>query len=315
MTYCHESAAAEPLAGTAPQRRVWLIIEQPGAWGQDALRESELPAGFGAELADTVTDPEIGIALARRPDLASHERRSTRRRRLWLAHTSPGGVRMRAGSLDDIRDVLRWDWAAIKRGELPPVGRRSADPALFICTNGKKDLSCALLAREIVDELRPDPELTGQVYESSHLTGHRFAPTALLLPWGYVYGRLDVPLTRELLSRAWSGQLLNSNLRGRTCLPAWAQAAEIGVRNAEGIESVDALDVVVLRNERTLPWTIASEIMAGDGIEVRHADGRSWQVSVEQVQLAPRMVSCGKDPEPGKSWQVSAVTAADRWHR
>lgn len=313
MTYCHESAAAEPLAGTSPYRKVWLIIEQPGAWGSDALVESDLPAGFGQELKDTVTDPEIGIALARRPALQSVERRATNRRRLWLAHCSPAGVRMRSGSLDNIKDLLRWDWQAIKRGELPPVGRRSADPALFLCVNGKKDASCAIEGRKVIDALRTDPELTGQIFEATHLTGHRFAPTALLLPWGYVYGRLTEEAARSALNLAWSGQTLTSHLRGRSSLPTWAQSAEVAVRVAADTHPVDSLDVLVGRGERWLPSTMIAAPVAGDNVQVRHADGRAWSVELEQVEVAPRSLSCGKPEEPGLAWQASSVTAAADW--
>lgn len=313
-TRCSDIAATESMIGTAPFRRVWFIIEQPGAWGADALTESDLPAGFGADLKALLADTEVGVALARRPDVASVERRTTRRRRLWLAHTSPGGVRMRAGSLDDIREVLKWDWQSILRGELPPVGRRSADPVLFVCTNGKKDLCCALKAREIVDALRPDPELTGQVYESSHLTGHRFAPTALLLPTGHMYGRLDLEQTRGVLNAAWNSGVVPDSLRGRTSLPAWAQAAEIAVRKHNNITSADTLDVVVMRNERPMSATLNPAFDEKLPVQVRHADGRSWNVAVQALALAERKVSCNGSPEPGTSWQAQEPVATTPWH-
>ena len=313
MTYCHESASAEPLPGTSPYRKVWLIIEQPGAWGREALLESDLPAGFGRELMDTVTDPEIGIVLARRPALQSVERRATNRRRLWLAHSSPAGVRMRSGSLDNVRDVLRWDWQAIKRGELPPVGRRSADPAMFLCVNGKKDASCAIEGHKIIDALRNDPELTGQIFEASHITGHRFAPTALMLPWGYLYGRLTEETARAALSLAWSGKTLSSSLRGRSSLPPWAQAADIAVRNAADTHPVDSLDVVVGRGERWLPCSMIASPTADDVIEVRHSDGRAWRVELSQVRLEPRMVSCGEPEQEALAWQATVVGDQGRW--
>ena len=310
---CSESASTEPLAGSAPLRKVWFIIEQPGPWGSQAILDSNLPEGFGEELLETVTDPTIGLAVARRPDLANHERRTTRRRRLWLAHTSPGGVRMRAGSLDDIRDVLKWDWAAISRGELPPIGRRSADPVLFVCTNGKRDLCCALHARAIVDELRPDPELTGQIYEISHLGGHRFAPTALLLPTGYLYGRLSVESTREVLTSAWNGQVLPDLLRGRTSLAPWAQVAEIAVRKQFAVYGIESLDVVVVRNGKAMSSSTVNELLSDEIVQVRHRDGRTWKVQLVQEQVGPRQVSCGAESEIGQVWTATTVEALNNW--
>ena len=313
MTYCRETAAAEPLAGTSPYRKVWLVIEQPGAWGEDALLDSALPAGFGRDLKEQVDDPEISVMLARRPAMQSVERRATNRRRLWLAHTSPFGVRMRAGSLDNVKDLLRWDWQAIKRGELPPVGRRSADPALFICTNGKRDACCAVAGRKVIDDLREDPELTGQVFELSHLGGHRFAPTALMLPWGYLYGRLTPADARTALNLAWTGKTLTSHLRGRSSLPQWAQIAEIAVREASGIHAVDSFDVLVGRAGRWLPASMATSPLPDDSLQVRHTDGRAWDVELEPLDIAPRSVSCGEPLTAGSTWRASRVEPGARW--
>lgn len=311
---CHDSAMHEPMAGTAPQRRVWLIIEQPGTWGENALLESSLPNGFGEQLIAEVVSPEIGVLLARRPDIAAQERRTSNRRRIWLAHTSPAGVRMRAGSLDDVRDVLKFDWAAIKRGELPPIGRRSADPALFICTNGKRDMCCAVEGRKVIDALRGDKELTGQIYEISHIGGHRFAPTGLLLPWGYVVGRVDIDDVRNILADAWDNKLNAENMRGRSALPTWAQVAEIAVRTNVPNIGIDSLDVLVNRGGKNLPWTMAAVIDEFDTVEVRHIDGRAWRVEIELSQTAPRKISCGGDLESGSTWKVKTITNLNNWN-
>ncbi|MEY3407931.1 MAG: hypothetical protein RL038_992 [Actinomycetota bacterium] len=311
---CHDSAMHEPLAGTAPNRRVWLIIEQPGTWGENALLESSLPVGLGERLIAEIVAPEVGVLLARRPDIAAQERRTSNRRRIWLAHTSPSGVRMRAGSLDDVREVLKFDWAAIKRGELPPLGRRSADPALFICTNGKRDMCCAVEGRKVIDELRTDKELTGQIYELSHIGGHRFAPTGLLLPWGYVLGRLDADDVRAILSEAWDNRLNADYLRGRSALPTWAQVAEIAVRAKVPNLGIDSLDVLVNRGGKVLPWTMAAVIDELDLVEVRHLDGRAWRVEVALAQTAPRKISCGGELESGSAWQVNSVLELNNWH-
>lgn len=314
MTRCSDAGLAESMAGTAPQRKVWLIIEQPGTWGSNALVESNLPEGFGQLLIDKLSDPLIGIALARRPEVVSQERRTTRRRRLWLAHTAPGGVRMRAGSLDDIRDVLTFDWSAILRGELPAIGRRSADPVLFVCTNGKRDQCCAIKGRDIVDTLRPDKELTGQVYEASHLGGHRFAPTALLLPYGEMFGRLTVDATRQLLQQSWSGHMDPAFSRGRSALPAWAQAAKLEVRRRDNITGIDVLDVVMLKNGKALPLSSTAPENAEVSLQVRHHDGRAWNVEMKLEVGIERPISCGSENEVAHSWRASSVVESDRWH-
>jgi hypothetical protein len=43
-------ARGEPMAGTASTVRSWLLLEDPGPWGRDALRDARLPERVGLEL-------------------------------------------------------------------------------------------------------------------------------------------------------------------------------------------------------------------------------------------------------------------------
>jgi hypothetical protein len=314
MITCHDSAIDEPIAGTAEFKRIYLVIEQPGTWGQDALLESSLPEGFATDLKTQIDFPEVGIFLARRTDVAQTERRTTNRRRFWLAHTTPGGVRMRSGSLDNITDLLRWDWPAIIRGELPSVGRRSADPVLFLCTNGKKDQCCAVHTRKIVDELRPNPELTGQIYEASHIGGHRFAPTGILLPFGIMVGRMSTESTLELLNDAWSGVINPEFMRGRTAHPPFAQIAEIHIRKQENISQIEALDVVVLRSGKPISASSVTSLGENDVIQVRHRDGRSWNLDLQASETISRKKLCTGEEIVDPTWVIKNVSQVDNWH-
>lgn len=312
--YCSDSASQEALDGTAARKRVWLVIEQPGPWGHDALLESSLPVGVGDILKNIAAIEDVGVFLARRPDLVSHERRTSRRRRFWLAHTAVGGVRMRSGSLDDIQEVGQWDFNAILRGELPPVGRRSADPVLFVCANGKRDTCCAMKSRPIIDALRGNPEYTSQFYESSHLGGHRFAPTGLLLPWGISLGRLTERSALSILDQAWQGKISAEHIRGRSAFAHWAQTAELAIRKSHNVEGIEHLDVVVIRDQKVLPAITRSTFDETDVVQVRHRDGRGWNVLLEEYDVEPRMVSCGKKLETETAWRVLSIADAPHWH-
>ena len=45
--------AGEPRGGTAPHARVWVLLEQPGPWGRDAVHDSHLEP----EVAETAGGP------------------------------------------------------------------------------------------------------------------------------------------------------------------------------------------------------------------------------------------------------------------
>ncbi|MGD9957481.1 MAG: hypothetical protein AB7V23_15570, partial [Candidatus Nanopelagicales bacterium] len=142
--------------------------------------------------------------------------------------------------------------------------------------------------------------------EVNHLGGHRFAPTAMQLPHGYVYGRLDVAAADDVLDSAAAGRIgAVERLRGRTSAAPAAQAAAIAVRRAFAVDGLDDLDVLrrVGEHAAPLPLSFAPE----DGVaelEVRHVDGRTWSVLVRRTsgELPDRAESCGKAAVPVASW-------------
>ena len=55
----------EPMPGTAPLARAWLVLEQPGPYGRVALTESHLPAAVGAALSRAAEGTRTSVLLAR----------------------------------------------------------------------------------------------------------------------------------------------------------------------------------------------------------------------------------------------------------
>jgi hypothetical protein len=124
------------------------------------------------------------------------------------------------------------------------------------------------------------------VWECSHLGGHRFAPTALLVGHGLVYGRLDVDAARTLIDEG-PGLSTASFLRGRSALPAPAQAAEAHI-----VARGSAPDVSGVMIEASAPGQARVDF-PGHGM-----------VEVELVPGDARPASCGGLPEPYSTWCV-----------
>jgi hypothetical protein len=313
------TAADEPLVGSAPRARAWLVVEQPGPYGFSALTESHLPQGVRDSLGALPKTTGTTVLLARHVGRHADDHGEVRERRFWFAHTSPGGVRMRTGVLDDAH-LLRPDLAdvltAAARGELPPWGSRSTTPILLVCTNARRDVCCATVGRPVAESLAADPAYAGDVLEVSHLGGHRFAPTALLLPSGHAFGRLDPASAREVLDAAREHRLgALAHHRGRTALPQPAQVAEQAVRHQAGVASLDELDVLRPVDDRAAPVHLRwgdddDELVA----HVRHVDGRAWRVALHRDTLsAPRPESCGKADAPVVGWRATTPQALPSW--
>jgi len=189
--------------------------------------------------------------------------------------------------------VLGLDWEALRAGDLDavrrslPLLRPTRRPQLLVCTNGRRDVCCAVKGRPVAlaaAEARP-----GQVWEATHTSGHRFAPTAVLLPAGTLHGRLDDAAARDLLREADEGRTVLEGSRGRSTWPPPAQAAELAVRQEHEVLALDALDLVGHEPDGEACWTT----------ELRHSDGRSWRVVVRSQEAdVLRSESCGKALKP-----------------
>ena len=290
----------EPLAGTAPLADAWVVIEQPGSWGTKALQDADLPAGVGPAIAAAAAGTGVGVLLARHPDRTVRDRPDGHAgHRVWIASVRPGLEELRHGVVEDLSAVTSWDFPAIAAGRLPALDAPAPPALLLVCTQGGRDACCARIGRPLIqgllDDCRPpDREL---LWEASHIGGHRFAPTVLALPTGAVHGRLDPGQAVDVLQATMRGEIELTGLRGRSALPAAAQAAEIAIRAHTGERGTACLSVTSSQTENDQARVALS-----------HQDGRSWSVELRRVQLPrPRPESCGAEAVIGFAWHVLSV--------
>ncbi|MFJ1756292.1 sucrase ferredoxin [Kitasatospora sp. NPDC088134] len=277
------SELTEPLSATAATASTWLLLEQPGPWGAQALTGSHLDPELGAALEEAAEGTGVRIALIRRPGRHA-DTDTAARHEVLVAHTSPADPWVRRAHLDSPADLLPLDFAALGAGDHGSFGTpHVGGPIALVCTNGRRDRCCALLGRPLAAELAAAGH--SEVWEVTHLGGHRFSPTVLVLPHGYAYGRLTAESAKEVLAATAAGHTVPAHSRGRSYWPRPSQAAEQAVRELTGESAADAL---TMRQERDGErWSV----------EVRHADGRRWRAVVaESPSEPPRPESCGKAP-------------------
>ncbi|HEX6338960.1 MAG TPA: sucrase ferredoxin, partial [Jiangellaceae bacterium] len=206
------------MQGTASRVRRYLLVEAPGPWGVEALRDSRLPDGLKRELRRRSRSTGVRVLLIRR----FGGPRTVRHPQVYVVDTGtpPASV---GGQLTDIRDVLDpslWSTTPDTRANLD----RHGEPLFLVCTHGRHDPCCAERGRPVASALSAAyPEHT---WECSHMGGDRFAGNLLCLPDGIAYGRVapeDAPtIAREYLD----GRLDLAHLRGRGRYPFAVQAAE-----------------------------------------------------------------------------------------
>lgn len=285
-------AVGEPIAGTAVEHTaVWIVLEQRGAWPAKAVRDGDLPDAVKQRLGQwEQAIPGSRVQLARRSG------RCEGPLRLWLAVSDPGRSRVAELVLGSEQEVLTIDApsviAALRRGEAIEGATEPAEPLVLVCTNGRRDVCCSVHGVPVLRALEAEPGL--QAWHTTHLGGHRFAATLLVLPQGLCYGRvtpLEVPALAEELRQGRVGRL--DRLRGRTALARAEQAAEVLWRERAGNDDAGAL--------------VGAEHVAGDDgvvtVTLRDREGGTHEVQVRWRDLGVvEPPSCGKAPEPVGGW-------------
>ncbi len=283
--------------GTATTGTTWLLLEQSGPWGAKALTQSHLDPELGRALDARSQGTGVRVALIRRPGRHA-DCPPTPSRQVYLGHTRPGNSWLREVTVADPADLLDLDFAALGAGDHGRTGAAyQGDPLALVCTNGRRDRCCALLGRPLAAELAAMGHAT--VWETTHLGGHRFSPTMLVLPYGYAYGRLSPHTAKEVLTAAHEGRMVGEWCRGRSAWQPAGQAAELAVRRETGEDRAEALTV----HQRP----------SGDGwsVTVTHQDGRSWLAEVSAgVSEPPRSQSCGAELVTPARYDVRMITPA-----
>ncbi len=279
----------EPVAGTASTFRSFLLLEEPGPWGQDAWRDARLPEGLGAEVRQRCA------ALTMRPLLIrAHHRRRPRGRRVYLAHVDgPGAGRLLQTRVADPREVLDLDLAAFVAGD--DLGlERTDEPVYAVCTHGRHDACCAERGRPVlasVAGLAPD-----HAWGVSHIGGDRFAGNLLVLGDGLYFGGLDEMSAARVVLAHQDGHLDLDHLRGRSCWPMPVQAAEIALRRALGHTALLGVRLVRRRAEGDLRVV---------DLEV---EGVVHTVTLRRREGEPVLLTChARRPEPAVGWELLGI--------
>lgn len=236
---CAEESAlrGDELAGTASTVRAFLLVENPGPWGVEALRDSRLPAPVRTGLAARAEAAGVRVLLIRR-----HHRRAPREGfAVFAAYADPAAPWAERAVLDHPEDLLALDLAALGAGRSPGLEPHD-EPLLCACTHGRHDACCAERGRPVAAALAgAHPDLA---WECSHIGGDRFAGNLLVLPHGLYYGRLGPDQALAVADAHRDGQVLLDHLRGRSGWPMVVQAAEVALRRALDETRIDALRLV-----------------------------------------------------------------------
>lgn len=277
----------EPLPGTAPLATGWVLVEDPGPWGRDALTQGTLPPIAATHLQAAIDDLPVRYQAIRRPDRPRAEDRT-----VFLVHAgaTPWTRRLTVPT-EPLADTLASLDPRMTLSSVPPdVGAPHHDPVLLVCTHGRRDACCAERGVHVARAVAAmEREAT---WETSHTGGHRFAPSVILLPTGAVYGFMDEVTTLAALAAVRDGRLSLDGYRGRSGWDRYVQAADVWVRQRERLTGLHDL-------------LVEETVVEGDVALVRlRTPAEVMTIRVRRDDLDPRPVSCGAQAKAPDSWAV-----------
>lgn len=272
--------AGESLLGTAVESvERWLLLEVTDPWASKALQSEALPDAVKTRLAKWLAFPRTRLQLVRRPG------RVGQNRSFALVSTAVGNrfvARCELGAYEDLLDV-----------DIDALPTESPAPLCLVCAHGRRDRCCGTLGSAVFRALQARGV---EVWQTSHLGGHRFAACALSLPHGLMYGRLRPEHADALAAAHEAGIIGNLDLfRGRCAHDRPTQAAETFLLQRLGVRDPDAI--------RWIDTSVEDDSTSKARFQVA---GDEHVVRVRREQTGQeRPASCGGEAEPVTHWVCS----------
>jgi hypothetical protein len=271
--WCAQLNADEALPGSAPVADTHVFLEHLGPWPSSPLEALDL--NYEAELEEL----DAAIALVRRPAPIRGARTGIPDDPYVIVSTA-GRVAVTQSRGLPSATTLAAAIAALSRGELA-TGWSYEPWLIMVCTHARRDSCCARLGRPLVDDLLAvtDPD---RIWETTHLGGHRFAPTCLALPSQVIYGRVTSDRVAELAGAIERDETVPDLMRGRTTYTPALQAAEVVARSRLGVcdDTLELLESRVDGDHTMTSW---------------RSGPSSIGVTIETRLGPPRQLSCGKE--------------------
>ena len=220
---------AVPSRATAPtQSRAWLLIEHDGLWAEQAV-QTVLPASL-SKLAIAADELGIRVQLIRRP-LIARAGRGAPGGHVYAGWTIGSEPWLVEATVDDL------DLAALAAG-IRPAGT-PAGLLYLVCAHGRRNRCCARfggpLAKALADRY-PD-----EVWETTHVGGHKFAANLVLLPHGLYYGPADVATATAAIEAHQRGEVTAHRYRGRAGQDTEVQEAGYAALERAGSMPINAI--------------------------------------------------------------------------
>jgi hypothetical protein len=264
--YCSQLSrnVEENTFGTASVGQVWLLVEYTEPWGTHALEDSSLSTDVKNYLNQLIRRiPRARLLFIKQ------ERRRESSFNFFIVRArerNPFIVRFELDDYERLRERYL-DVAAVAAGEKTEGAEVLKEPLYLVCTHGKRDKCCAKFGFPVYKTLREGRD--GNVWQSSHVGGDRFAANLICFPHALFYAHMTDERAREVVESYERGRIVLDKFRGRACYSYPVQAAEFFIRRETGITGVESLRGLSSERVDDDSWRV--RFSSPDGREIHEA--------------------------------------------
>lgn len=200
-------AAGEDPIGSATPFSACLLVEVAPPWKNDVTGSTRFPEGLAEAALRAQEQGVVGKLTALLPD--PEYTREGHTRFMYLRRPSDAFAAYEKEEFLVPREAVLPFVETLSEGDLSRFEEfrqyNSCVRELLVCTHGARDVCCGKFGYPIYKTLREEyAETSGgklRVWRTSHIGGHRFAPTLIDFPEGRYWGRLEPEALENLVVR------------------------------------------------------------------------------------------------------------------
>lgn len=229
--YCREISIAskEQLFATSPTVNYWILVEYNSEWKENVLKSIGLSDAIKQKLSDMLHFGKFTRLQWIKNDYRANEDLVV----FYLIESTRENRNIYRVELHGYEEILNLNTSDI----LNPKNR-SEKPILLVCTHKNYDQCCGRMGYTLYKDIQDDDYF--DLWQTTHLGGHRFAANVVILPAGIYYGRVDNSSFYVLKDKYLKNQIALEILRGRAYYDKYTQAAEYYLRRSTGELEMDS---------------------------------------------------------------------------
>jgi len=279
--YCSNisKASKEQLVGSAPEISHLLLIEYSGFWPSN-IEESTILSPYVNLIKDIKKMlPKFSIKLIKNSDTGKGKELS----QIFYYNKILYSKKI------SLKQDLKFIFNSILNNDFSDK-KQLFKPIYFICSHGIRDKCCAKFGLPIFNELNKENE---NVWQVSHLGGHRFAPTMLVLPSMNCYGHLEIKDLKDLIYLTNNNKILFNKWRGNSNFKSCKQVAIKSVLEINNLLIDDIVSVLTKQGQDCLK------------VMIKFKTGIEYQELIKEVILESNDLSCNQNQiKIYKTWKL-----------